>query len=598
MGAQRTDAELVRATMGGDRAAFGEIYDRYGERLHSFCSRVLNDPHEAADATQDTFVLAVKRMEQLRDPDRLRPWLYAIARNECTRRGRLRSRHVLTAEVDDMVVPDAPDFTAGIGASEASALLWAAAEGLDERDRLLLELSVRQGLDGADLADAAGIRPGQISMAVGRMRERVERSLGALLIARQGNPDCPELATVLAGWDGAFTVLLRKRVARHVEGCLDCEEKRQRLVAPLASLGAVGFLPVPLPFDLRERVMGAVDHLFGADTPGATGAGGVDETTDPASSASAAATETWLPSGFPPLLPFDEDEDLVAAAPTPPPDPRRKPLLALAGVAVIVVLLAAFLLLNGDDDADTDLLAAGAVTTSTVAVAPGQGGNDPFAPPTAAVGGGSTTTEAGQLPGPATTVAAATTTPGLGTPEDADGAPDTDGPDVGTPPASPPPDGAVVTSPPVTRAPGTTAPPTTSVPRPTTTRPAVTTTRPTVPPPPPSTTTAPNRAPVISGAGLSTPGPLRTISCTPPPKTATASAAVVDDRGIASVDLLWSQAGGSSGSKPMTFAGGVWSATLGPFPFGGTVTWQVRAIDTNGEGSTASGSIAVDPCPG
>ena len=122
-------------------------------------------------------------------------------------------------------------------------------------------------------------------MAVGRMRERVERSLGALLIARQGNPDCPELATVLAGWDGAFTVLLRKRVARHVEGCLDCEEKRRSLVAPLASLGAVGFLPVPLPFDLRERVMGAVDDLFGAGT---TGAGGADGTPNSATAAAAA----------------------------------------------------------------------------------------------------------------------------------------------------------------------------------------------------------------------------------------------------------------------------------------------------------------------
>ena len=47
---------------------------------------MLSEPEDAADAVQDTFVIAAARLGGLRDPRKLRPWLYAVARNECHRR--------------------------------------------------------------------------------------------------------------------------------------------------------------------------------------------------------------------------------------------------------------------------------------------------------------------------------------------------------------------------------------------------------------------------------------------------------------------------------------------------------------------------------
>src|SRR4030095_16034062 len=88
----RGDAELVRAATAGDRGAFAAIYDRYADRLHDFCWSVLRDREKAADATQDAFLVAAERLGQLRDPGRLRPWLYAIARSQALRRVRARSR--------------------------------------------------------------------------------------------------------------------------------------------------------------------------------------------------------------------------------------------------------------------------------------------------------------------------------------------------------------------------------------------------------------------------------------------------------------------------------------------------------------------------
>ena len=87
-----TDADLVHAHLAGDRAALAAIYDRYAASLYDTAAALLRDPHEAADAVQDTFVAASQHLGQLRDPTRLRAWLFAIVRHEVERRGRRRQR--------------------------------------------------------------------------------------------------------------------------------------------------------------------------------------------------------------------------------------------------------------------------------------------------------------------------------------------------------------------------------------------------------------------------------------------------------------------------------------------------------------------------
>ncbi|MGH9164531.1 MAG: RNA polymerase sigma factor, partial [Acidimicrobiales bacterium] len=215
---QQTDAELVALALRGDRSAFAAIYDRYADKLFEFARSVLRDSDGAADVTQDAFVLAAERLEQLREPSKLRAWLYAIARNEATRHGRARSRTTPTDEVTEMASDGAgPEVLSA--RDDLAALVWDAAAGLSKRDRILLELTLRQGLDGQELADAIGTTSANAYSMASRLRDQVERSLGALLVARHARKGCDELQVLLAGWDGSFGPLVRKRVARHVERC-------------------------------------------------------------------------------------------------------------------------------------------------------------------------------------------------------------------------------------------------------------------------------------------------------------------------------------------------------------------------------------------
>lgn len=254
-----SDGELATAAAAGDRLAFAEIYDRYADRLYDFCVGLIGDRDAAADCVQDAFCVAATDLASLREPERLRPWLYSITRHHAMRRLRHRYREEVSDDLPDMASADASPETLA-GQSELARLIADAAGGLSDRDREVLELSYRHGLDGPELAEALGVTLTNANTLMFRLRQTVERCLGALLVARgaQGNPDaCPGLAAILKGWDGQFTVLLRKRTARHIDSCPACAADQKRSVNPVSLLGGAAVF-IPAPAGLRQLTLDRV----------------------------------------------------------------------------------------------------------------------------------------------------------------------------------------------------------------------------------------------------------------------------------------------------------------------------------------------------
>ena len=92
------DRQAVAAITAGDPAGIAVAYDRYAATLYGYCHWMLDDLVDAAESLQDTFVLAAATLSDLPEPSKLRPWLFALARNEC-RRG-IRPRPVTRDEAD------------------------------------------------------------------------------------------------------------------------------------------------------------------------------------------------------------------------------------------------------------------------------------------------------------------------------------------------------------------------------------------------------------------------------------------------------------------------------------------------------------------
>ncbi|HZP50997.1 sigma-70 family RNA polymerase sigma factor [Actinocrinis sp.] len=262
------DRDLVAAIVAGDPAGLAAAYDRYASALYTYCRSMLRDAEDAADALQDTFVVAAQKLDGLRDPDRLRPWLYAVARNECLRRLRGRQGMVELDQAGE-VSDDAVDVDAGLREADVRGLIWAAIQGLNPSEREVFELNVRHELEGADLAAALGVSANHAHALLSRARGQLEKSLGALLVARTGRAECAELAAILDGWDGELTALLRKRINRHIEQCEICGERKRYELRPEMLLGAMPLLL--LPPGLRANVMRMVgDAMPGSGNTGNT----------------------------------------------------------------------------------------------------------------------------------------------------------------------------------------------------------------------------------------------------------------------------------------------------------------------------------------
>ncbi len=232
------DSDVVESVAGDRSGGLTEAYDTYADPLYKYCLASLGEPAEAADAVQDTFVIAAARLADLREPDRLRAWLYAVARNECQRIARPgRPEFTFTSAQAQFVMAGAPRVQEEAERARLRGLLDDATAGLTPGEREIIELELRQGLAVAEVASVVGVFRTRANTVASRAREHLEASLAAVVVARAGRRDCRLLSGMLAGWDGQLTVPLREQLHRHIGRCATCATRRDLELHPGRLLG-------------------------------------------------------------------------------------------------------------------------------------------------------------------------------------------------------------------------------------------------------------------------------------------------------------------------------------------------------------------------
>ncbi len=77
------DQALGRLFREGDAVAFDALLDRHSRSIYNFALRLLGDPADAEDATQQRLIQAFESLSAARPEASLRPWLFRVARNKC-----------------------------------------------------------------------------------------------------------------------------------------------------------------------------------------------------------------------------------------------------------------------------------------------------------------------------------------------------------------------------------------------------------------------------------------------------------------------------------------------------------------------------------
>lgn len=175
------DAELVRAAQAGDTASLGILFGRYRAPLLGLAISLVGYRAAAEDAVHDTFVAALTRFGDLKDPAAIGGWLHAILRNRCLMERRTARRRP-TAEIDSEI-PAEGCFEDCIESSQLREWVWNALSRLPETMRVAMLLRYFASFESYE--EIAAI----LAVPVGTVRSRLfdgKARLGALLLEAAG----------------------------------------------------------------------------------------------------------------------------------------------------------------------------------------------------------------------------------------------------------------------------------------------------------------------------------------------------------------------------------------------------------------------------
>jgi len=288
------DERLVLALRAGDQDAFGRLFDRWYDRVHELARRITRDDGLAADVAQDAFLSAWQRLDRLDDPAAFGGWLLRIARNRALdvvrapAHTRTEADEDVSLVVDEQAVAtraaDLEDPALVAGDRELQELVWSAAATLGERDLTALDLSLRHGLEPAEIGEVLGINRNAANQLVHRMKGRLATAVGCRVLWRGGSPACADLAGVLEA-DGLDTFdAAAVRVAdRHAATCADCSRRRETRLDPAKLFAAVpvAVAPVLLKAKAAAALEAAGVPMGGAGSASSGGGSGGPEGADP-----------------------------------------------------------------------------------------------------------------------------------------------------------------------------------------------------------------------------------------------------------------------------------------------------------------------------
>lgn len=171
----RADDSIVRAAREGDRAAFGDLYDRYGRMVHGILlSRV--PPREVDDLVQEVFLSALRQLHALRDISRFGSWLAAITRNRANDYFR---KAIPDGKLTEPVSENqAESRTSNSVEEQEAAMILAVIRTLPEAYREPLVLRLVEGMTGPEIAARTGLTHGSVRVNLHRGMQMLREKLG------------------------------------------------------------------------------------------------------------------------------------------------------------------------------------------------------------------------------------------------------------------------------------------------------------------------------------------------------------------------------------------------------------------------------------
>jgi RNA polymerase sigma-70 factor (ECF subfamily) len=189
---QLDDSAVVAAHLAGDRKAFGELVERYQNRLLNFVYRTTGDRERAEDLVQETFIRVYRHLHRFDQSKKFSTWVYTIASNLAKNELRNRSRNplvlfqtLLKNRVDDQRPLEWEDNTYRpddlFRKRALKSMVDAAVDQLPEHHRTVFMLREMEGKTYEEIAEITDTNLGTVKSRLNRARNSFARIIAPLL---------------------------------------------------------------------------------------------------------------------------------------------------------------------------------------------------------------------------------------------------------------------------------------------------------------------------------------------------------------------------------------------------------------------------------
>jgi len=168
---ERTDAQVVRDVLSGDRDAYRLLGRRYGELLHGHAVRMTGSPDEAADLVQKALVKGFKKLRSCREPERVGAWLFRILANMCKDHVRSPRRGDVPVTRVAGALKSGSDPSSDVEGAEIRSRVWGALDALTPEQREAFVLKHVEGRSYEEIAAVMDVSVASLKMRVHRARE-------------------------------------------------------------------------------------------------------------------------------------------------------------------------------------------------------------------------------------------------------------------------------------------------------------------------------------------------------------------------------------------------------------------------------------------
>lgn len=174
--------KVIENFKNGDTSAFSALVLEYQNRIYNLCRYMLENPQDAEDAAQDTFIKAYQALGNYSPTASFYTWLYRIAVNTCLDHKRKFSFHSLFFSSDkethiDSFPSQAPSPESAYAISQSMHALQAALNILSNKLRVVIVLNEVEGLSYEEIAEILDVSVGTVKSRISRAREELKKNM-------------------------------------------------------------------------------------------------------------------------------------------------------------------------------------------------------------------------------------------------------------------------------------------------------------------------------------------------------------------------------------------------------------------------------------